>query len=317
MMGVSVTWIHLVNPEQDQLETAFGKSIHPQALRNALRVRHFRDRVFSSLLEHDGYLFGELAFPAQDDVPFDLEVVGLRVIADHERVVTVLHEPTDMPDNFGLPEFEHLVARSADEGWGSGQILWHVLEALTTDVHEQLDEAQRDISSIEDLLTSSESAIDDHTSFRNRLSTLRRLFNDVGETIPPVVEICEQISDDQLDLRSPSHDGELFPRELEIYVMDVLLRLRHALARARYGLQEVDVLQDTYASILDREQVKAGNRTAGVANMLLWPTLIVGFYGMNIDPEYFGEMSFLNGPILMALLALLVGGLYWKERRRW
>jgi len=99
--------------------------------------------------------------------------------------------------------------------------------------------------------------------------------------------------------------------------MDVLLRLRHALARARYGLQEVEVLQDTYASILDREQVKAGNRTAGVANMLLWPTLIVGFYGMNIDPEYFGEMSFLNGPILMALLALLVGSLYWKERRRW
>jgi Mg2+ and Co2+ transporter CorA len=312
-----VSWIHLVDPEPDQLEAAFGKSIHPQALTNAMRVRHFRDRIFSSLLEHEGYLFGELAFPAEDDVPFDLEVIGLRVIADHKQVVTVLHQPTDMPDSFGLPNFEHLLARSVDEDWSTGQILWHILDALVTDVHEQLDEAQRDISSIEGLLTSSDSAIDDHASFRNRLSALRRLFNDVGETVPPLLEICEQISNDRLDLRSPSHDGELFPRDLEIYVLDVLLRLRHALARARYGLQEVHVLQDTYASILDREQVKAGNRMAGVANMLLWPTLVVGFYGMNIDPEYFGEMSFLNGPILAVLLLSLVGGLYWHERRAW
>ena len=312
-----MSWIHLVDPEPDQLEAAFGKSIHPQALTNAMRVRHFRDRIFSSLLEHEGYLFGELAFPAEDDVPFDLEVIGLRVIADHKQVVTVLHQPTDMPDSFGLPNFEHLLARSVDEDWSTGQILWHILDALVTDVHEQLNEAQRDISSIEGLLTSSDSAIDDHASFRNRLSALRRLFNDVGETVPPLLEICEQISDDRLDLRSPSHDGELFPRDLEIYVLDVLLRLRHALARARYGRQEVDVLQDTYASILDREQVKAGNRTAGVANMLLWPTLVVGFYGMNIDPEYFGEMSFLNGPILAVLLLSLVGGLYWHERRAW
>ena len=312
-----MSWIHLVDPEPDQLEAVFGKSIHPQALTNAMRVRHFRDRIFSFLLEHDGYLFGEVAFPAEDDVPFELEVIGLRVIADHERVITVLHQPTDMPDSFGLPNFGHLVARSVDEEWSSGQILWHILDALVTDVHEQLDEAQRDISSIEELLMRSDSAIDDHANFRNRLSTLRRLFNDVGVTVPPLIEICEQISDDQLDLRSPSHDGELFPRELELYVLDVLLRLRHALARARYGLQEVDVLQDTYISILDRDQVKAGNRMAGVANMLLWPTLVVGFYGMNIDPDYFGEMSFLNGPILAVLLLSMVGGLYWRERRNW
>jgi len=312
-----VSWIHLVNPEPEHVEDAFGRPIHPQALANAVRTRHFRDRVFSSLLEHEGYLFGEVAFPAEDDVPFELEVVGLRIIADHERVVTVLRQPTDMPNNFALPDLTPLVNRSIDEAWSSGETLWHILDSLTTEIHQQLDEAQRDISSIEELLMNADSGIGDHGSFRNRLSTLRRLFNDAGETVPPLIEICEQISDDHLDLRAPTNDFELFPRELEIYVLDVLLRLRHALARARYGLEEVDVLQDTYSSVLDREQVMAGNRTAGVANMLLWPTLIVGFYGMNIDPKYFDEMSFLNGPILAALLALLVGGLYLRERRRW
>ena len=282
-----------------------------------MRIRHFRDRVFSSLLEHEGYLFGEVAFPAEDDVPFDLEVVGLRIIADSERVVTVLRQPTDMPDNFGLPDLQPLIDRSSEEAWSAGEILWHILDALTVDIHQQLNEAQRDITAIEELLTDADSGIGDHGLFRNRLSTLRRLFNDIGETVPPLIDICEQISNDQLDLRSPSSDRELFPRELEIYVLDVLLRLRHAQARSRYGLQEVDVLQDTYASILDREQVKAGNRTAGVANMLLWPTLVVGFYGMNIDPEYFDEMRLLNGPILAVLLLSLVGGLYWRERRSW
>ena len=311
-----MSWSHLVNPEPEQVEAAFGRQIHPQALANAVRTRHFRDRVFSSLLEHDGYLFGEVAFPAEDDVPFDLEVVGLRIIADHERVITILRQPTDMPDDFALPDLTSLVDRSIDESWGSGEILWHILDALTTEVHQQLDEAQRDISSIEELLMNADSGIDDHGDFRNRLSTLRRLFNDAGETVPPLIEICEQISDDQLDLRAPSDDRELFPRELEIYVLDVLLRLRHALARSRYGLEEVDVLQDTYASMLDREQVKAGNRTAGVATALLWPTLVVGFYGMNIDPEYFGEMSFLNGPILAGVLLFLAGALYWRETRR-
>jgi Mg2+ and Co2+ transporter CorA len=311
-----VSWSHLVNPEPEQVEAAFGRPIHPQALANAIRTRHFRDRVFSSLLEHEGYLFGEVAFPAEDDVPFDLEVVGLRIIADHKRVITILRQPTDMPDDFALPDLTPLVDRSIDESWGSGEILWHILDALTAEIHQQLNEAQRDISSIEELLMNADSGIDDHGDFRNRLSTLRRLFNDAGETVPPLIEICEQISDDQLDLRAPSDDRELFPRELEIYVLDVLLRLRHALARSRYGLEEVDVLQDTYASMLDREQVKAGNRTAGVATALLWPTLVVGFYGMNIDPEYFGEMSFLNGPILAGVLLFLAGALYWRETRR-
>jgi len=95
------------------------------------------------------------------------------------------------------------------------------------------------------------------------------------------------------------------------------MRLRSARSRGRYGLEEVDVLQDSYSAALDRQQVRAGNRMAGVANMLLWATLVVGFYGMNIDPDYFDEMSYLNGPILAAMLLLLVLLLYRIERRRW
>ena len=104
-----MSWIHLVDPEPDQLEAVFGKSIHPQALTNAMRVRYFRERIFSFLVEHDGYLFGELAFPAEDDVPFELEVIGLRVIADHERVITVLHAFVKKTQK--TPRRELLIAR--------------------------------------------------------------------------------------------------------------------------------------------------------------------------------------------------------------
>ena len=64
-----------------------------------------------------------MAFPAEDDVPFD-EVVGLRIIADNERVVTVLRQPTDMLTTCASRP-PPLVHQSNDEAWTAASALAH------------------------------------------------------------------------------------------------------------------------------------------------------------------------------------------------
>jgi len=131
------------------------------------------------------------------------------VCADHQRIVTAFCQPVQMPDDFDLPDFDHLLATSAEEEWSSGEVLWHLLDTLTAEIHAQLDEAQLLVSDIENFLKTSAEAIKDHAIFRNELSTLRRLFNDVSETVPSLIAVCEAIGSDQLDLRAAAKDTEL------------------------------------------------------------------------------------------------------------
>ena len=310
-----MTWTHLVDPAEEDLRRAFSHPLHPQAITNMLRRRSFRDRIFSNLVEHDGYLAGEIAVPAHDDIPFEMEVIGLRALATHDELVTVFQTPVGMPGSFSLSDFQPLRDQADTNDWGPGRIISRILETVADDIHRQLDDAQVSVDELEQELRVAESRVDDPVEFRNRISQLRRLFNDVEETIPSIIDMCQDIASDSLDLIT-EHEQPLFDRDVEIYLLETLAQLEHAKSRCRYGLQEMSVIQDNYVVMLDREQAAAGNRVAAYANVLLWPTLIVGFWGMNINSSYFSEMEYLNGPLIAGLLLLLMF-ILWHRQKKW
>lgn len=311
-------WRHFVDPSLTDLRTTFGQELHPVARDVLDRIRDFADHVHTNLESHDTYLIGEVAMPVEDDSPDRLGTVGLRILADFDVLVTVIRTPRNIPDGFAIPDLEPVVREASELGLDVGEQLWFLFDRVADQLHQQLEDALDGASRLESALDTGDDPPEDA---RQTISDLRYAFLGVHEIVEPLLEVISRIIDDELDLRADVGLGsrELFSRSTEIRMMDVRARLRHADARSSYGLQVMTALSDNLKEFLAREQAAAGNRMAAIASIMLLPTFVVGLYGMNIDPESFPEMGFLNGYLFAWFLILFVtvAQFVFFKRRRW
>jgi len=313
-----MTWTHLVDPPREQLLRLFTFELHPVAVEMLTLVRDFDDHVYTNLESHDLYLSGEIAIPVEDDSPDRLGTVGLRVIADFDRLVTVINTPRGIPTGFSIPDLHPVVDRAENETVGVGEHLWMLLDHVVTLLEQQLIEALEGAEALEAALDSGEQPPD---NARQLISDIRHALLGVQELANPLLELSTRIIDDELDLRDGS-DGasrELFERATEIRIMDVRAQLRNIGARVEYGLQVMSALSDSLKEFLAREQADAGNRMAAVASIMLLPTFVVGLYGMNIDPDSFPEMGFLNGYLFAwgLIIVLTIAQVWLFRRKKW
>lgn len=313
-----MTWTHLVDPPKQQLLGLFAHQLHPVAVETVTLVRDFDDHVYTNLESHDLYLAGEIAIPVEDDSPDRLGTVGLRIIADFDRLVTVINTPRSIPPEFSIPDLQPVVERAQVETIGVGEHLWLLLDHVVTLLEKQLNEALDGAQELEAVLESQEQPPDDA---RQLISDIRHALLGVQELARPLLELSTRIIDDELDLRDSvgGESRELFDRSTEIHIMDVRAQLRNIGARVEYGLQVMSALSDSLKEFLAREQADAGNRMAAVASIMLLPTFVVGLYGMNIDPDSFPEMGFLNGYLFAwgLIIVLTIAQIWLFRRKKW
>jgi len=311
-------WSHLMDPTEEQLSQAFPIQLHEVAQDVLARVRDFDEDVFSNIDAHDGYLVGEIALPVEDDSPDRIGTVGVRLLANFDRLVTVIRTPRAIPAGYSVPDLSAVVRAAESHKYSVGNAIWSLIDHVTDEVHRQLDEAVDGASRLEESLDSEE---DPPEGARRLISDLRHTFLAIRAIAQPLLDLTTEIIEDRLDLRRQSGEvaDELFPRETEIRVIDSRAKLRHAIARADHGLQIMSTLSDNLKEFLARAQADAGNRMAAIASIMLLPTFVVGLYGMNIDPESFPEMGFLNGYLFAWILiaALTAAQIAFFRKRRW
>ena len=313
-----MTWTHFVDPITTELDNAFNQQLHPVATNLLDNIRDFTDHVHTNLESHDTYLVGEIAIPVEDDSPDRLGTVGLRILADFDTLVTVIRTPRDIPPDFSIPDLTAIVTEASQLNLDVGEQLWFLFDRVADQLQHQLEDALDGATFLESALDSGD---DPPENARQTISDLRYAFLGVHEIAEPLLEVITRIIDDDLDLRSEpgSQREELFDRSTEIRMMDVRAKLRHTDARSSYGLQVMSALSDNLKEFLAREQADAGNRMAAIASIMLLPTFVVGLYGMNIDPDSFPEMGFLNGYLFAWFLIVLVtiAQIAFFKRRRW
>ena len=313
-----MTWIHVVDPPKEQLAELFPYELHPVAVETLTLVRDFEDHVYTNLESHDHYLAGEIAIPVEDDSPDRLGTVGLRIVADFDRLITVINTPRGIPPEFSIPDLIPVVARARSGGLSVGEQLWLLLDHVVTLLEKQLDEALEGAEALEAALDSEDKPPD---NARQLISDIRHALLGVQELANPLLELSTRIIDDELDLRDNLQGipRELFERPTEIRLVDVRAQLRNIGARVEYGVQVMSALSDNLKEFLAREQADAGNRMAAVASIMLLPTFVVGLYGMNIDPDSFPEMGFLNGYLFAwgLIIVLTLAQIWLFRRKKW
>jgi magnesium transporter len=313
-----LTWNDLADPTGDQLQSVLPGDLHPIADNRLRLIRGFSDEVFPRLESHDSYLFGELAYPTYDAVVDEVGTVGIRVIIDFDRFISVTQTPTDWPSGIPMPDLSTVVGQANSRQLLSGDCIWLLLEFITAQIDRLVDDAHERTNELEYLLNHDHEPPSD---CRQQIARLRNIYLQLESIITPTLSVAEKIIDDRLDLKK-TVDGvkiEIFPRSTEVYLIDVAERLRHARSRTQYGRDMMKVLTDNLSSFLERKQAQAGNRLGAIASIMLLPTFVVGLYGMNIDPEYFPEFGWLNGYLVawLMIMAITVVQITFFRRKGW
>ena len=300
-----LTWNDFADPTDDQLQSVLPADLHPIADNRLRLIRSFSDEVFPRLESHDSYLFGELAYPVYDAVADEIGTVGIRLVIDFDRFISVTQTPTDRPSAIPMPNLSAPAGEANNDQLLSGDCIWLLLGFIASQIERLVDDAHDRTNELEYLLNHDHEPPSD---CRQQIARLRNIYLQLEAIITPTLNVAEKIIDDKLDLKKQvdGADVEIFPRSTEIHLIDVAEHLRHARSRTQYGRDMMNVLTDNLSSYLERKQTQAGNRLGAIAALMLLPTFVVGLYGMNIDPEYFPEFGWLNGYLMAWLMILLI-----------
>ena len=313
-----LTWNDFADPTGDQLQSVLPANLHPIADNRLRLIRSFSDEVFPRLESHDSYLFGELAYPVYNAVVDEIGTVGIRLVIDFDRFISVTQTPIDRPSAIPMPNLSTVVGQANTDQLLSGDCIWLLLGFIASQIERLVDDAHERTNELEYLLNHDHEPPSD---CRQQIARLRNIYLQLETIITPTLNVAEKIIDDKLDLkkRVDGVDVEIFPRSTEIHLIDVAEHLRHARSRTQYGRDMMNVLTDNLSSYLERKQAQAGNRLGAIAALMLLPTFVVGLYGMNIDPEYFPEFGWLNGYLVawLMIMAITVVQITFFRRKGW
>ena len=318
-------WIPLRDPSEAELATALPMDLHEIANEALRRPEVYAEEVFPNLEEHgssssDLYLFGELAFPVFDPNADDIGTIGIRVVADFDRVVTVVRTPVDLPEGVVVPVLDDLNAQFVSGELESGPCVCLFLKRISEEAHQLIGVARTRATVVEEALNHDEAPPSD---CRRELARLRNHFLQLKTLTQPTLSVIEAIISDNLDLKEDvtGTDGkrELFPRDTEIRLIAVRNSLRHVLQHSEYWLGNLITLQDSLSDYLSREQTTAGNRLTALASIMLLPTFLVGLYGMNIESDYFPEFRWLNGYLFSwcVIASITAVQVFWFRKKGW
>lgn len=251
-------WVNVEEPNAEELQLLTDKFGLPEDFLNDVSDVDERPRVE----RNNGWICTILRIPVvsvENDVPYTTMPIGVMVNGDY--VISVCYSR-----NILIPDFiEHTRKRSIGIGSAPDFILrllnssaYWFLNYLK-DVHRMVAEAEGELRrSIrnEDLL---------------RLMNLQKSFVLFATSISGNNILLDRIK----RMYSDELDAELFE--------DVSIELRQANTTVTIATQMLDRTLDTYASVISNNVNAIMKRLTSVSLILMIPTLIASFYGMNVD----------------------------------
>jgi magnesium transporter len=291
----SVTiWLDLRDPDRDDLAVVsqeFG--LHPLAVQNALRrgQRSRLDRYRSHLLL--------TAYAAWlDPSTGELAVSELAAFITGQALITVRKDD-------GL-DIGAVVQRWDDNedlaGSGVGYLVYGLLDYLADSQFEAVQGLDDGVEEIEDRLFDD---IPHGLEVQRRSFQLRKSLVLLRRIVTPMREVVSELMRPDLHIMK----DELMPYYQAVY--DQVLR----------AAEWTDGLRDLVTSILETNVTIQGNRlntitkkVTGWAAIIAVPTLITGYFGMNVPYPDFGEKAGLAASLATIALSALVLYIIFKRK---
>jgi magnesium transporter len=269
-MAPEVTWVDLLDPQEDEVRGSWPSVIHDGAVERILEPAVHGDEPRPRIEAHDGFVLGVFVVPQIIEGSNRVVYQQVFLLLSGERLLTVRKSPEDGP------AFDTAVVHAACDGEHeptAGRYAYHLVDEVAERYLTFVDDLTDEIDALEGRVEEASSA-----DVRVRLRELRHDVLRIRRNLSPTRDAVRAIIDNRVDLRA---GGELFPRSVELDFADAYDKL----LRANDGLE---LARDLIAGVRDYHQAKVANdqnevmkRLTVVASILLVPTLIAGIYGQN------------------------------------
>ena len=290
----SVTvWLDLLGPDHDDLAVLseeFG--LHPLAVDAALRpsqrprLDRYRTHLFLT------------AYAARLDAAGDLVTSEVAAFITSRALITVRKDD-------GL-DIDAVVARWDENPelakFGVGYLLYGLLDYLADGQFEAVQGLDDGLDELEDLLFDD---VPRGLQVQRRIFQLRKSLVLLRRIVIPMNQVV----------------GELMRRDLHIVGDDLMPYYQDVHDQVLRTAERTDGLRDLVSSVLETNLTIQGNRmnvitkkVTGWAAVIAVPTLITGFFGMNVPYPGFGEKAGVAASAAAIALAGLVLYLIFKRK---
>jgi magnesium transporter len=300
-MGDGTSWVDLLDPTAEEIESAAGLKLHPHEL--ALLVD--KDEPRPTLFGADDRVVGVFVVPVavkDEDRVYYQEV---DIVVTRELALTVRRTPSD-GEPFDSTELKE-TCRGRD--LPPGRVAFHLSDIVAERYLDLIDDLNDEIDEVEDAVEEGLAAGDTH----QRLSDLRHDVLHIRQTLSPTRDAVHRVVDGRVDAEAP---GLFEPREVGLFgdVYDKLLRANDALELSR---DLVAGVRDFHQSKVAQTQNEVVQRLTAIASLLLFPTFVVGVYGQNFDvlPELHWHYGYVFSWAVIVLSTL--AQLAFFRRKKW
>ena len=256
-----ISWVNVVCPNNDDFEFLTQTLNVPESFLNDIADTDERPRTDTE----GNWLLTILRIPVQNkqngSLPFDTVPIG--IITNNEIIVSVCYHNTDL-----LPDFIEHTRRKGIVVRNKLDLIFRIIYSSAVWFLKYLKQINIDISAAEKEL---------ERSIRNEdLLRLMRLQK-------TLVYFNTSIRGNEVmigKLRTIFQDTDYLDTEL---VEDVIIELKQALNTVNIYSDILTGTMDAFASIISNNVNTIMKRMTSLSIVLMLPTLIASFYGMNVD----------------------------------
>ena len=283
-------WVNIETPTPDELTNLKAKFGLPEDFLNDLSDIDERPRV-----EHnDGWDCIVLRIPVRDnDMPFVTIPLGV-MIKDEYIVTACLYRNTLISDFIEHTQKRHTTISSSSD---------FILRLLKSSAYWYI----RYLKDVKNIVADAE--VDLKKSIRNedllKLMNLQKTFVIFATSISGNNILLERIN-------------RLYRDELDKGLLeDVSIELRQADSTVTIATQMLDRTMNTYASVISNNVNAIMKRLTSISLILMIPTLIASFYGMNVDvgipmDNHWAFACIVGAGFILAAITCL-----WLRKIRW
>ena len=278
-----VVWIDLVQPTGDEkrlAESFLGTEIQSRAqaeeIESSSRYFETDDAIFANtnFLTPGPEEYGEQAvsFTIVDNTLTTLREVPLRSFTELQRRMQV--NPKQYPSGFSV--FATILDQRVDLDADMSELLSKEISQYARQINDQEDIDQE-------------------------------LLIDISQMQENTMVVRENVVDKQRLISNLMRSTKV-PRSLENRLNVLLQDISSLLSHTNFCFERLEYLQDTVVGLINLEQNKIMKILAVVSVFLMPPTLIAGFYGMNVRLPIIAadapNANFWNWVIIIGLMAL-------------
>ena len=290
-----VVWIDLIDPSGDEkraVEAFLGTEIQSRAqaeeIESSSRYFETDDAIFANTNfltpSDDEYMMQPVSFTLVDDTLTTLREVPLRSFSDLQRRLQV--NPRQYPSGYSV--FASILDQRVDLDADMIEILSKEISQYAKRINQQ-----EDIN--EDLLLDINQLQENSMIVRENVVDKQRLISNL--------------------MKSAKYPKELEGR-LNVLLQDISSLINHT----NFIFERLEYLQDTVVGLINLDQNRIMKVFTLISLLLMPPTLIASFYGMNVrlpmiaasDPN----SSLWNWIIIIAVMLLSVAGVWFVFKKK-